>query len=105
MTHAPPLADLIRLSHAEKHALIIAPWTRVNEGLARVEELTARVAALEAKLGGPPKTPDNSSVPPSRGHKVLPQSVLPGHPRFSIWLRFQCPSCPNDGWEAIAGIL
>ena len=47
----------------------MALWTRVNEALARVDELTARVAELEAKLGEPPKTPDNSSVPPSRGHK------------------------------------
>ncbi len=69
MTQLPPLSDLSRLSHAEKDTLIRALWTRVNEGLARVEELTARVAALEAKLGEAPKTPDNSSTPPSRGHK------------------------------------
>jgi transposase len=31
--------------------------------------LAARVAELEAKLGLPPKTPDNSSVPPSKGQK------------------------------------
>ncbi|MFZ0509253.1 MAG: hypothetical protein WAM29_14575, partial [Methylocella sp.] len=31
------------------------------------EALWARVAELEAKLGLPPKTPDNSSMPPSRG--------------------------------------
>ena len=30
--------------------------------------LRARVADLEAKLGLPPKTPDNSSTPPSQGH-------------------------------------
>ena len=34
-------------------------------GLSRqVEMLTARVAELEAKLGLPPKTPDNSSTTP-----------------------------------------
>ena len=37
--------------------------------LARIEQLAARVAELEAKLGLPPKTPDNSSVPPSNGQK------------------------------------
>ena len=42
MTQLPPLSDLSRLSHAEKDALIIALWTRVNEGLARVEELGTR---------------------------------------------------------------
>jgi transposase len=36
---------------------------------AQIAELTRRVAELEAKLGQPPKTPDNSSVPPSQGRK------------------------------------
>src|SRR5260370_23899026 len=36
---------------------------------AQIEELTRRVAELEAKLGGPPKTPDNSSIPPSQARK------------------------------------
>jgi len=31
--------------------------------------LTARIAELEAKLALPPKNPDNSSLPPSKGHK------------------------------------
>ena len=41
---------------------------------ALMEQLTARVAELEAeaaRLGGPPKTPDNSSVPPSQGFKPV----------------------------------
>jgi transposase len=33
--------------------------------LAQVQELTARVAALESQLG---KTPENSSLPPSTQH-------------------------------------
>ena len=37
--------------------------------MARIEALVARVAELEAKLGLPPKTPDNSSLPPSSGQK------------------------------------
>jgi transposase len=56
------LPDLSALSHDEKDALIRALW-------AQVQALMARVAALEAKLGTPPKTPDNSSVPPSKGQK------------------------------------
>jgi transposase len=56
------LPDLASLSHAEKDALIHALW-------AQVQALTARVAELEAKLALPPKTPDNSSLPPSRGKK------------------------------------
>jgi transposase len=31
--------------------------------------LTRRITELEARLGGPPKTPDNSSIPPSQGRK------------------------------------
>ena len=54
--------DLSSLSHAQKDALIAAL-------MAQVASLTARVAELEAKLGLPPKTPDNSSVPPSKGQK------------------------------------
>ncbi len=34
-----------------------------------VQTLTTQVAELEAKLGVPPKTPDNSSLPPSQGRK------------------------------------
>src|SRR6201996_1044078 len=51
-----PRPDLSRLTSEEKDALILA--------------LLDRVAALEAKLGEPPKTPDNSSLPPSRGRKT-----------------------------------
>ena len=50
-----------RLMH-EKDALIRALW-------AQVQALTVRVAELEARLGAPPKTPDNSSLPPSQGKK------------------------------------
>ena len=49
------LPDLSRLSNDEKDALILALW-------AQVQLLTARVAELEAKLGVPPKTPDNSAL-------------------------------------------
>ena len=57
--------SLIRLvlRQAEAHE-------RVVTGLMKqLEALTARVAELEAKLGLPPKTPDNSSLPPSKGQK------------------------------------
>lgn len=56
------LPDLRTLSHEQKDALILSLW-------AQVQALAARVAELEAKLGAPPKTPDNSSLPPSRGQK------------------------------------
>jgi len=40
----------------------------------QIDVLTKRVEALEAELGKPPKTPDNSSVPPSQGHKASGES-------------------------------
>jgi transposase len=56
------LPDLSLLSHAEKDALI-------HTLRAQVQALTVRVVELEAKLDLPPKTADNSSLPPSRGKK------------------------------------
>ena len=52
---------LVRLVLAQAES--IAALTR------QVEVLTARVAELEAKPGLPPKTPNNSSTPPSRGQQ------------------------------------
>jgi transposase len=58
----PQLPDLTHLSHAEKDALIRALWQRL-------EAAERRIADLEARLGEPGKTPDNSSLPPSKGQK------------------------------------
>ena len=59
MTACP---DLSKLSRAEKDALILVLWQRL-------EAAEQRIAELEAKLAEPAKTPDNSSVPPSKGQK------------------------------------
>src|SRR5208283_2476777 len=57
--------SLIRLvlAQAEAHDRVVAGLTK------QIEALTARVAELEAKLDLPAKTPENSSVPPSKGQK------------------------------------
>ena len=74
------LPDLNHLSHAEKDALIRALWQRLDAA-------ERRIAELEAKLGEPPKTPDNSSLPPSKGQKAEPAGEgqtcrpAPGQPR------------------------
>ena len=56
------LPDLSQLSHAEKDALILALWQRL-------EAAERRIAELEARLAEPRKTPDNSSLPPSKGQR------------------------------------
>jgi transposase len=50
--------------------LLLQLLARIDDLLAQNKGLLARVAELEAKLGHPPKTPDNSSLPPSRGQKA-----------------------------------
>ena len=55
----PALPNLDHLSHAEKDALIRALWQRL-------EAAERRIAELEARLAESGKTPDNSSLPPSK---------------------------------------
>ena len=59
--------------------LILAQAETIKALTRQVEVLTARVAELEAKLGEPPKTPDNSSLPPSKGQK--PSAPAPLKPK------------------------
>src|SRR5687767_13669110 len=74
-----PPPDLSKLTETEKDALIRALW-------AQVQSLTARVAELQARLNQPPKTPGNSSLPPSRGHKASrpEKAKRPGPRRGSL---------------------
>ena len=65
-----PPPDLSRLSSSEKDTLIAALLARIDALVARVEALEAENAVLREKLNLPPKTPDNSSKPPSQGHKA-----------------------------------
>ena len=67
-----PPADFSKLSHAEKDALILALSVQLCAAQERIAAQDARIAALEARLEEltrPPKTPDNSSKPPSQGQK------------------------------------
>jgi transposase len=65
-----PALDLSFLSLAEKDALILAQAEQLTAQAAQIAALLAQIAALEAKLGQPPKTPANSSLPPSQGEKA-----------------------------------
>jgi transposase len=54
---------------------------RIDELLALLKALSTRVTELEAKLGQPPRTPDNSSLPPSRGQKANAEPPAARTPR------------------------
>lgn len=100
-----PGLDLSTLDDAEKDALILAL-------MERIAGLTQRVEELEARLGRPPKTPDNSSLPPSRGQKPSPGAsrtkpkakphkgsarALHPDPTRTLAVRAQaCPHCAAD---------
>jgi transposase len=65
-------ADLALFDRERLIALVLAQAETI-------EQLGKRVAELEAKLGLPPKTPENSNVPPSQGRKG--RRRRPGRPR------------------------
>jgi transposase len=60
---------LLALPKDELVSLILAQAARIETQAAQIALLTARIAELEARLNVPPKMPDNSSTPPSRGQK------------------------------------
>lgn len=65
-----PPPDYSILTSAEKDALIATLLSRLDAMDKRIAALEEENAALRAKLNLPPKTPDNSSLPPSHGHKA-----------------------------------
>lgn len=96
--------DLSSLDDAAKDKLILAQ----AEMIAR---LTKRIEELEARLGPPPKTPDNSSLPPSRGqkpneeesrkakgkpHKGSARTLHPNPTRTLDVRAEHCPHCTAD---------
>lgn len=99
--------SLIRLvlAQAEAHERVVAGLTK------QIEALTARVTELEAKLGLPPKTPDNSSLPPSKGQKpsapAAPKpkakphagSHRPLHPNPTSRREFHAECCRSCGGD------
>jgi transposase len=50
--------------------LVLTQHARIEAQAQEIVALTARIAALESRLKGPAKTPDNSSVPPSKRQKA-----------------------------------
>jgi transposase len=104
-------SDPTTLSPSEKDALITALLAQVQAQAEQIALLTARVAELEARLNLPPKTPSNSSTPPSQGRKANGEGKSkpkgkahagahrPLHPnptRRCDRLADQCPHCHGD---------
>jgi hypothetical protein len=56
---------------------------RVDELLAQNKALLARIAELEALHAKPPKTPDNTALPPSRGQRTC-RIFTPAQPTHSV---------------------
>ena len=76
--------DGAALGSADKETLILLVLTQaeaISSLTRQVEILTARVAELEARLGLPPKTPDNSGTPPSHGRKSSSEEAQPSDKR------------------------
>jgi transposase len=109
VTAAP---DLRKLSHAEKDRLILALLGQLAAAQGTIAAQEARIASLEARLDAltyPPKTPDNSSKPPSQGQKQNraaagadrpPRKGRPGvgrtlHPNPDRVVEAKLTACPN----------
>jgi transposase len=106
-----PPADPSKLTSAEKDALVVALAGELTAAHATIASQAARIAALEARLDEltrPPKTPDNSSKPPSQGAKANrpqpgdrpPRQGRPGvgralHPNPDRIIDARLTACPN----------
>ena len=62
-------AALVLLTRDDLVALILAQQAQIEAQAWQIAALTARIVELEARLATPSKTPDNSSLPPSKGQK------------------------------------
>ncbi|MGH7097136.1 MAG: IS66 family transposase, partial [Stellaceae bacterium] len=107
-----PPPELASLFSAEKDALILTLLARVEELAARGAALEAEKAALRARLALPPKTPDNSGTPPAQGHKAnapppgrrgggkahagAPRPLHPNPPRRRAIIAARCRYCRAD---------
>src|SRR5918911_242508 len=108
---APSTDDLATLSPSEKDALIRALLTQLEALRLEVDALRTENAALRDKLSRPPKTPCNSSKPPSQGPKANreteakpkgkphPGTYRPLHPNPTRRQEVRahcCPQCQAD---------
>src|SRR5918911_1849257 len=102
-----PPADLSSLPPSEKDALIKALLAQLEALRLEVEALRTENAALRDKLSRPPKTPRNSSTPPSQGPKANRESAAkpkskphpgayrPLHPNPTRHREIRAECCPQ----------
>jgi transposase len=64
------LTELKLLDEAAKDALLLAQAEVIERQASQIDALAKSVEELKARLNLPPKTPDNSSKPPSQGQKA-----------------------------------
>jgi transposase len=75
--------------------LVLSQAETIAVLMQEIEVLRARVAELEAKLNLPPKTPGNSSIPPSHGRKA--SGVVAKKPERKAHAGAHRPLHPNPG--------
>lgn len=112
--------DLSVLSSGDKDALIRTLLARLDDLTQRVTALEAENAALRDRLNLPPKTPQNSSKPPSQGHKAngepasrrkgkghpgVARALHPNPTRHRDVLATRCPHCRTDVSDAVQVVV
>ena len=90
-----PPETLDSLSKDELRPLVVELFGKVEQLIGQNQALAARIAELEAKLGQPPKTPTNSSLPPSRGQKANAAEAKVGKRRRKGRPGVARELCPN----------
>src|SRR5208283_681377 len=84
--------------------LVLAQAETIAALTKQCETLLARVAELEAKLGLPPKTPDNSSTPPSKGQKPSAPAKDNGKRKSHAGAHRPLHPSPTSNWTCPAKV-
>ena len=102
-----PDPELSALSSGDKDVLIRALMARLDDLTQRVTALEAENAVLRDRLNLPPKTPQNSSTPPSQGHKAdgepTSRRKAKGHPGVARELHPH-PTRHGDGGDTMPAL-
>ena len=64
-----PPEEIDSLNADSLKGLVVSLLAKIDDLVEQNKALLARIAELEGRAGRPPKTPTNSSLPPSSGQK------------------------------------